>query len=94
MEPRLYQALRREAGDKKEAQVYMQPGHRAAQVNNEQIGRVGGRPWQRADTGPGFIGEQHYVFKELPRCSQCSDRWAKVCSWMFHLELGLFYSFF
>lgn len=35
----------------------MQPGQSAAQVNDEQIGSVGGRPWQRADTGTGFIGE-------------------------------------
>ncbi len=35
----------------------MRPGHSAAKVNNEQIKSVGGRPWQRADTETGFIGE-------------------------------------
>lgn len=35
----------------------MHPGHRAAQVNKEQIKSVGGRPWQRADTETGLIEE-------------------------------------
>lgn len=34
----------------------MRPGHSAAQVNNEQIKSVGGRPLLRAGTETGLIG--------------------------------------
>lgn len=54
----------------------MQPGHSAAQVNNQQIKSVGGRPWQRAHTEAGFIGENSTVcssslFEETGRAA-CS----------------------
>lgn len=61
MKAGLYQALLREAGDKEK---HRYTGHSAAQVNNEQIKSVGGRPWQRADTDWLRKGKQCYVFKE------------------------------
>ena len=39
----------------------MLPGHSVAQVSNEQIKSAGGRPWQRADTETGLIGENSTI---------------------------------